>query len=608
MMSLSLRLEGIARLYNNLFTLPSSPLVFTLTILAHAAIGSLLFSLQYPLCGLTGAMDGVLWGLASLLPASLTSIPFSAIAANGKVSVWSLRRLTGLSFFSLVFWGLPALLGVALHTYLPDAPILGLVLGLGLMSFLRMLVFRGVSYLSFVRSFVSSSTQPLLMVAALILSNFIHLSPTLLVVFVAAWVLLAAVGYLYLHIIDKTVERELGVGGLRLLYGFMAEWLSEESQPLEEVLAELGSVEEHKVLVLSFVGQGKPAASIIVPMVHPGPFRKVGGATLPHIVASIFEDQVGGLVGVAHGASTHAQNPVSRSESVRLANEVVEAVRSSSLKPGRPVSTLIHVERRSVRVGCQLFGDLALFTLSLTPCGYDDVHPSVLTKLSKSLEDEWGGKVFLIDAHSASEGGLELDPLTPDAELVEELIAAASEALKKAKTLAVSRSVKAGGGRASVKGAGLKEGIGSGGVFSLLVEVEGHVACYIIVDGNNMVPGLREAIKRKVEELGVQAVEVLTSDSHETNAISLGERGSNPVGLSIDWDAVIEAVLESVADAKENLTETEPMYSIREVRLKVIGESSMAKLSSSMHRAVSLAKKAAIIPLLSLLALTLFFL
>lgn len=608
MMNLSFRLEGIARLYNNLFTLPSSPLVLTLTILAHVAAGSLLFLLQYSLCGPTGVMDGALWGLAALLPASLASIPLSAIAANGKVSVWNLRRLTGLSFFSLVFWSLPALLGAALHAHLPAAASIGLVLGLGLMSFLRMLVFRGASYLGFVRAFISSSTQPLFIVVALFLSNFIYFSPKLLVVFVAAWLLLAAVGYLYLHLIDKTVERELGVGGLRLLYGFMAEWLSDEPQPLEEVLAEIGSVEEHKVLVLSFISQEKPTASIIVPMVHPGPFRRVGGATLPYMVASIFESQVGGLVGVAHGASTHAQNPVSRSESVRLANEVVDAVRSGSLKPGKPVSGLICIERGSVRVGCQLFGDLALFTLSLAPCGYDDVHPSVLTELSRSLADEWEGEVFLIDAHSASEGGLELDPLTPDTELAEELIAAASEALRKAKTLAVNRSVKVGGGRASVKGAGLREGMGSGGVFSLLVEVEGHVACYIIVDGNNMVAGLREAIRQKVEELGVQAVEVLTSDSHETNAISLGERGSNPVGLSIDWDAVIEAVLESVAAARKNLKEAEPRYSIREVRLKVIGESSMAKLSSSVHRAASLAKKAAIIPLLSLSALTLFFL
>ncbi len=538
-----------------------------------------------------------------MLPASLLSIPLSALSAGKERRIWSLRRLTGLTLFSIVFWSIPALLGVALYVKLTSAASLGIISGLGLMSFLRVLVFRGASNLSTVRSITASSTQPLLIVAALALSNFTRLSPMFLVQFVATWLLLTAAGYLYLFIIDRSIESELGVGGLRLFYGFIAEWLSDNPQPLEEALTEIGFVEEREVLVLSFISQGKPAASLVVPMVHPGPFRKVGGSTLPYMISRVFEEHIGGLAGVAHGASTHAQNPVSRSEAAKLIEEVVKAVHSNKFKPGKPISPLVQVEHGSARVSCQLLGDLALFTVSLTTCSYDDVHPSMLSELQKRIADEWKGDVFMIDAHSASEGRLELDPLTPSAEVAEEVFTAAAEALTAAKKLKATR-VKAGGGRAALIGAGVKEGIGSGGIFSLLVEVGGHTSCYIIVDGNNMICGLREAIENKVKELGVHAVEVLTSDSHETNAVSIGERGSNPVGFSVDWKAVINATLSSVEAAKKNMKEVEPAYFIEKVKVMVIGESSMTKLSLSVQKAASLAKKAAVMPFLLLLALT----
>ncbi|MEM1511958.1 MAG: DUF2070 family protein [Candidatus Jordarchaeales archaeon] len=604
---MSFRLEGIARLYNNLFALPSSPLVLALTILAHISVGSLLFPLCHSSWTLSELADGALWGFASLLPASLLSILLSDLAVGRERKFWSIRRLTGLSLFSIVFWSIPAFLGAAFHVKLQAAASLGVLSGLGLISFLRVLVFRGASNLSIIRSLTASSTHPLLIAAALVLSNFTRPSIAFFMQFAAMWILLTAAGYLYLHIIDKAVEKELGVGGLRLLYGFMAEWLSEEPQPLEEALTKIGSIEEREVLVLSFISQERPAVSLIVPMVHPGPFRKVGGATLPYVMAKAFEEQVGGLAGVAHGASTHAQNPVSRFEVVKLAEEVIKAAQLNKFKLGKPVSPLVQVERGPVRVGCQLFGDLALFTVSLTSCSYDDVHPSMLTELSKRLAGEWNSDIFMIDAHSASEGRLELEPLTPSTEIAEEIIVAATNALRAAKTLKAAR-VKAGGGHASVLGAGVKEGIGSGGVFSLLLDVEGHVSCYIIVDGNNMMYGLRESIRRRVEELGVHAVEVLTSDSHETNAVSIGERGSNPVGFSVDWNAVIDAALSSVEAAKKNMEEAEPTYFIEKVKVKVIGENSMTKLSLSVQKAASLAKKATVIPFLSLLALAALFL
>lgn len=602
---MSLRLEGVARLYNNLFTLPSSPLLLALNISVHAAIGALLSSLTTPLHGLAAVADGVVWGVTLLLPASAASCLASYVAIGEGAKTLNLRRLTGLAMFSLLFWGVPTSLGLALRSWVPAAAGLGLALGMALMSFTRMLTVEGVLPLSFARSLAASLAHPLILTALLLFSKLVPLSAPLAGRLVTVCVLSTLVAHFYLLVIDRAVKRGLGVGGLRLLRGFMAEWLSDNPQLLEEALAEIGSVEEHKVLVLSFTHDGGVAASLIVPMVHPGPFRRVGGATLPYTAARLFEERVGGVAGIAHGASTHAQNPVSRSESVRLAEEIVREALSGNFKPGVPVSPLVQAGRERVRVGCQLFGELALFTVSLKPCGYDDVHPSVLEVLSRELAGEWSGDFFLVDAHSASPGLLELDPLTPESELTREIVDAAREALRGAKRLALHSRVRVGGGRACVRNFGVKEGIASGGVFSLLIEIDGSFTCYVVVDGNNMVPGLREEVERRVRDLGVQAVEVMTSDSHEANAVSLSERGSNPVGLSVPWEAVVEAVLESVEAARRRLKDAEPKYFIKGVALKVIGESSMKKLSRSVRDAALLARRAAIAPILSLLGLSL---
>ena len=52
---------------------------------------------------------------------------------------------------------------------------------------------------------------------------------------------------------------------------------------------------------------------------------------------------------------------------------------------------------------------------------------------------------------------------------------------------------------------------------ALVTEVCGERTAYILVDGNNMLAGLRERILKKIQSLGVANAEILTTDSHALN-------------------------------------------------------------------------------------------
>ncbi len=48
----------------------------------------------------------------------------------------------------------------------------------------------------------------------------------------------------------------------------------------------------------------------------------------------------------------------------------------------------------------------------------------------------------------------------------------------------------------------LKNGMGTGGITAIVVQVENQKTAYIMIDGNNMIPGLREKILAALASVG----------------------------------------------------------------------------------------------------------
>ena len=84
--------------------------------------------------------------------------------------------------------------------------------------------------------------------------------------------------------------------------------------------------------------------------------------------------------------------------------------------------------------------------------------------------------------------------------------------------------------------------MGPGGITAIVVQVENQKTAYIVIDGNNMIPGLREKILDALATLGFDASEVFTTDTHAVTASITGRRGYHPVGEVMDQTVLIRYI------------------------------------------------------------------
>jgi putative membrane protein len=138
----------------------------------------------------------------------------------------------------------------------------------------------------------------------------------------------------------------------------------------------------------------------------------------------------------------------------------------------------------------------------------------------------------------------------------------------------------------------LKDGMGSGGITAIVVNVAEQKTAYIIIDGNNMISGLREEILSALKSAGFHECEVFTTDTHAVSALVLGRRGYHPVGEVMEHKLLIRHITEVAKAAASNL-ESCKAGCLRLVvpKVRVIGEERLSSLSILVDKALRRAKQ-----------------
>jgi putative membrane protein len=103
---------------------------------------------------------------------------------------------------------------------------------------------------------------------------------------------------------------------------------------------------------------------------------------------------------------------------------------------------------------------------------------------------------------------------------------------------------------------------------------------YVVIDGNNMVKGLREEIIKEIKKLGFDDGEVITTDTHLMSAIPLTRRGYYPVGETISHQLIISHIKDTVLKANNEMWKADFSCKVVEFHeIRVIGEKSLLNLS-----------------------------
>ena len=122
------------------------------------------------------------------------------------------------------------------------------------------------------------------------------------------------------------------------------------------------------------------------------------------------------------------------------------------------------------------------------------------------------------------------------------------------------------------------------GTQALVVETDGQKVAYLLYDGNNMVPGLREKLLAASREF-VDDAEILTSDNHSVNA-TMG--GYNPVGWKTDHDLIVEKTKDALRAALGNLEDVEGGVKMGTIHgFRVFGHQSATRLATVVSSTLS---------------------
>jgi putative membrane protein len=425
----------------------------------------------------------------------------------------------------------------------------------------------------------------------------------------------------FVKFIDRPWERSLGVSVLDFLRGFIGH-IAEGTNELEGFFEEIGEEAVVPVTVLSFrsVGDGDEKARFVLPMIHPGPMGEIGGGNLPERVAQSAE----GVAFPPHATAGHDFNLVTEREVetlIETANDAYEEIEYHDT-----ATRAVRVQEGDAKMMGQAFGDDALLVATYSPEFADDVEYAV--GLSAAAEARSAGveDVMLVDAHNCNNGleGPDLGHVYPGSERSFEMMQAAGETGDEL-AAAEQASVRLGVAWDETDWEPL-DGIGPLGVRVSILEVGDHRTAYVLVDGNNMEPGLRDRIVARLtdgtdadgthsEETPdrgavaadgarlprIDAAEVMTTDTHVVNQVE----ASNQVGEAIDRDELVTLVDRLVAEAEDDLEPVEAGMASERAEVTVFGNDRTETLASHANAVMSMGAALAATVIMAAMAVSL---
>jgi putative membrane protein len=327
----------------------------------------------------------------------------------------------------------------------------------------------------------------------------------------------------------------------------------------------------------------KPKAAIIVPLVHPGPFKNIGSSLLPSLLKKNFEDAYGCQTCTPLGILGHELDLASQAQNYKVINQIIEAAKYPAEES--LATPFVQVSEGYATASCQIFGDTAFLSFTLSPKTTEDL-PQELGQAVQQEAKKYGLKcTIVVNCHNS------LNDVIDTVEHLAEFETAAFKCLQKAAEMP-QKPFKVGSATVYPKEFTLKEGMGTGGITTIIVQVEQQKTAYVVIDGNNMISGLREKILPAIKAAGFEASEVFTTDTHAVSALVTGNRGYHPVGEVMNQDLLINYITDSAKTAAANLESAKAGCKHLIVpQVRVIGGSRIASLSLLVDKALVKAKR-----------------
>ncbi|GAA0212240.1 DUF2070 family protein [Halobaculum roseum] len=437
--------------------------------------------------------------------------------------------------------------------------------------------------------------------------------------------LYAGAVWTFLYVVDRPWRNTLGVSVLDFLQGFIGH-VAEGTRELEDFFEQLGEEAVVPVTVLSLrTPDGEEKARWVLPMIHPGPMGEIGGGNLPVRIAAATD----GVAFPPHATAGHDFNLVTERE----VDTVVEAADRAydRLTYSSEATESVRTTAGEASILGQGFDDDALLVSTFAPGFADDVEYAVGLSTAAEARTEGLDDVLLVDAHNSNNGldGPDLGHVTPGSTRSFDMMQAARRVGER---LAVAPRGDLSAGVAWERTDWVpEEGIGPLGVRAMVTEVDGaagadddgdtdagtaagddatgdddpnagpQTTAYVLVDGNNMEPGLRgHLVDAVADAVDADEAEVMTTDTHIVNTVE----ADNQVGAAVDRDALTDVVVDVAERAAADAEPVESGMATEHAEVTVFGNDRTESLASHANAAVSMGGALAAAVILASLAIS----
>jgi len=577
-------------LYSKVFRLPT----FRGIILRLASL-ILIVSIAAAAAKAVKFSPSVFLGTFLYFAALLTFAALLGLWMKRKGHPLDLRRTTGVILSGSVFWFTVGLIGTILESVFGIAGAEGRAWLFGAMLAYLLFAFL-VSALSDRHPLLNHLDAACPVVFFLLVVWLLEASYPSFIVLPQMWLIIiafsiiassAAVQYIF-RAVGVPFARDLGISGPELLRAFARDYLSNDPKPFEAVMTRIATLQDLPISVVVLRHDSKLVGVAVIPYVHPGPFRDIGGSDLPAMIVEHIRSKHGVPALVMHGTCTHHQNLTTKDDIQEVLGEVDRLIEQTPCTD-RVVGPLRGESGKFKVVGLGI-GDAMLGIVTSAPEFTDDIGLEVgldaarrVTERSPSIR-----RVAVVDAHnSIDDDAVSIMPGDPEAKVYEDSLVSTAALLSNQQ----SNHFEVGMHQFQPSDISRKDGLGDGGLCTLALRVQGKLHIVLSIDGNNMEPGFREDIITLLRSLGASDAEVITTDTHVVNAVALSSRGYPPVGRYQQGE-FLKAAEQSARSAIESLQPAAAGLGLGQAKnMRTFGEKGFDTLTGDIAESASIAGK-----------------
>jgi putative membrane protein len=526
----------------------------------------------------------VFYGVSAALASSFLDYVFLRGTPTNKIS-----KVFHVSAFANLLWSTVIGTGLAIDSLSgsPGTLTIYLLEGMLIATAFRLAIFTSVFGAGLIRALGISFVEPIIFTLVLLTPgqffDSVNQHPGSIVFgsFFVSWAVLWSI------LADKAGRPHV-LSTFNLLQAFLTAWTEQKADKMEKIVESRAKCSHIKSDVLRFVSAApyQRDISVVIPGVHPGPFKPIGGSNLPYELFKFF----GRSAIIVHGASDHSLNIPSKNE---LEKYLLSFTAAKVADTAATCTDVVQIKKTRFVVTGVAFGDVVLIMLSTSTGGMEDVPAEVSSKIKDHAHYLRFSKALVVDSHNAMGG-----PLSAEEQHI--LFLCAKEALDKINGSQQHRfSVGYSASFCHKKNNGdlietknqieWREDIGQGGLAVLAIKVNQQTYAIGWADSNNIENHVRNYVLTQLHSRGLNMVEICTSDTHYTSG-KRTKQGYYPLGSMTDVKEILTQYEELTSRSFDDPKECSFNHLSVDSEIKVMGKGQFDDYSKALDRSMNLTK------------------